>query len=398
MLTLLFVGAATSFLALVATVPPCTAAQAGAPVSSSSPASSSSNPQDNPVFLSFKSVYVDPPKQVNRLIELPLELEDRRSLKTLVTGSLFNGLLKGEGELMYSPPAPGTFEQRGGSDRRLLRLGLTGSQGTFRYGMAVREAGKGSLAGPDQASREMWGEWQVGFARVRTTLSDVWNNVDKVQNVSRVTQTNERVALTLARPKWPELTLAYTRTALASSLGPQGVAPQQRALATYDSALNYAGTGWNASAAAGYAVNSDLSAAGLDSRAFTYGMNGTYRVERLLTITPSLNLRDERQLWSGARIFSRSSSMTLAYTPDPTLTITTLAAYTDSSSTDRLVSLSNFNSTNTVTWKPKTLSGLHASVSLEASHKVSYNQVVAPQAVEDTTGLVRLQIADLVIW
>jgi len=398
MLTLLLVGTAISYLALVATVPPCTAASADPPVSTGTPPSGSLKPQDNPDFLIFKSVYLDPPKQVNRLIELPLELEDRRTLKTLANGSLFRGLLKGEGEVMYSPPAPGTFEQRGGSDRRLLRFGLTGNQGAFRYGVAMREAGKAAVAGPDQASREMWGEWQVGFARLRTTLSDVWNNVDKVQNLSRMTQTNERIALTLARPKWPELTIAYTRTALASSLDPQGVAPQQRALATYDSALAYAGTGWNASASAGYAVNSDLSAAGLDTRAFTYGLNGTYRVERLLTITPSLNVRDERQLWSGARIFSRSSSMTLAYTPDPTLTITALAAYNDSSSTDRLVSLSNFNSTNTVTWKPETLSRLHASLSLEASHKVSHNQLAAPQSLEDTSGLVRVQFADLVIW
>lgn len=348
--------------------------------------------------VAVRTAYVNPPAQLTRLIDLPLELEDRRILTTTATAAWFDGRLKSEGEFRHGQTPAGSLGQHTGSDQRLLRLGITARQGSFQYGLSLREAGKAVVDGPDQAVREMWGEWHLGAARVRTSLSDLWNNVDKDPMRSRITQTQERIALTLGRPAWPEVTVAFSRTALSSSLDPQGVAAQQKMVTAYEGALAYTGTGWNARATAGYASNADVLMPGMDSRALMYGVSGTYRLEHVLTLNPSLNLRDERQQWSGVRLLSRSGSLALAFAPNPRLSLKTLAGYNEISSTDHLVALTDFNTTSTVTWKPESLARYHASLSLETSHKVTHNSLGATQTLEDTSGVIRLQFADVVIW
>jgi len=381
-------------VAVFVTVPPDAAAPGGSHESTVTP-SQRATQED---FLTLNTAYVNPPKQVNRLLDLPTELEDRRMLDTSLKTSLFHGRLKSEGEVRYSPPPSSTLEQKGGSDRRLLRFGMTGTQGSFQYGLSMREAGKAVVDGPDLASREMWGEWHLGVARVRTSLGDSWNNVDKDPLRSRITQTQQRIALTLAQPAWPEIAVSYSRAALVSSLDPLVVAAQHRAVDTYEGALGYSGTGWNARATMGYAANADVLTPGRDTRALIYGVNGTYRIDQLFTLSPSLNLRDERQRWSGVRVVSRSGSLALGYTPDPHLSVTALAAYSETHSTDNLFALSALNATSTVTWKPDSLARIHASLSFETSHKVAHNTLSAPQTLEDTSGVVRLQFSDWVIW
>jgi len=349
-------------------------------------------------LLSLSTAYVDPPRQLNRLLDLTKDLDDRRMLRTTAKASLFQGDLKGDGEISYGAPSTWSTEQRGNSERRQIRFGLTGGQGTWSYGLTFREAGKMAAASPDQATREIWGEWRFGLARLRTSVGETWNNVDRELTRQQVSQTQNRVGLILARPAWPEFSLTYARMAVATPINPDGLTAQRRSVQSYESALGYNGSNWNARASAGYMLTTDELVPSMQSAALIYGINGTYRFERLLAIIPSLAMREELQRWSGIHVLNRSGSITLAYTPASTFSFMSLATYNDTCSTDGLINITAFSAKSTVTWMPESLARYHASFALETSHKVTYSLSSPFPAVEDTTGLVRVSLTDIRIW
>jgi len=82
----------------------------------------------------------------------------------------------------------------------MFRIGLTGSEGSLRYGLTVRHAGQGFLLIPDRASREVWGEWKTGWVTFRKAVGQTWNNVDGESTRSRLEQTYGRVGLLLTCP------------------------------------------------------------------------------------------------------------------------------------------------------------------------------------------------------
>ena len=344
-------------------------------------------------LLSLKAAYLAPPKQTTRLTDLLTEVEDRRTLSMTAASSLFQGRLTGEGELAFSPPDSRTIEGRGDPQRRLMRLGLSGTRGSFRYGVTLREGGKAAAAAPDQAMREVWGEWRLGLAKLRTSLGETWNNVEKDPLRARVTQTYERLTLSFAPRSWPEFSLSYGQTEVATSLDPVGVAPQRLKTNALESALAYTGTGWNARASAAYAVSNDLLAPDFQTVGIAYALNGTYRLKQLLTITPSVSLRNDLQRWSGARIKNRSASLSLTYAAAPRFTMTVVTAYSAAHSSDRLVDLTTFNAKSAFTWSYEPIPRYQTSLSLEASHKLFHDAVNPTLSVEDTAGFIRLQFA-----
>jgi hypothetical protein len=320
-----------------------------------------------------------------------MEIEDRRTLSVAATSSLLGGRLKSEEQYSFSPRAIRTMENPGDPRRRFTRLALTGNEGTLQYGITLQQAGQGAATTPDLGMRELWGEWRAGITRMRTTFSETWNNVDRNPLLPRMTQIQERVLVALAPSAWPELSFSYARIAAASSLEPLGVAPQRNTSDSMESALAYTGATWNARASAAYIVSSDLLNPGIQTTGLAYGANGTYRLTPLLTLTPSINLRDDLQRWSGTRINNRGASMSVTYLPLPRLTVSTTAAYNATNSSDGLIDLSAFNARSAVTWSYEPISHVRTNLSLEASHKFMHDVVTPSRSVEDTMGLVRIE-------
>ena len=106
----------------------------------------------------------------------------------------------------------------GDASQRMVRLSLTGTAGSVRYGMLSRSAGQTFLNGPDQARREVWGEWKAGWATLRSAIGEQWNNVAGDSSRPRLEQTYGRVDLAWKRPTWPDITLTYAQNSLNSAL------------------------------------------------------------------------------------------------------------------------------------------------------------------------------------
>lgn len=343
-------------------------------------------------LLTLKTSYMAPLNKPTRLKDLRPEAEEHRTQSVLAVSSLFQGTLLGEGELAYTPSDPQSVEGRGNTQSGLLRLRLSGTQGGLRYGITYRTAGKYFVNLPDQATREVWGEWGVGVARIRSSLTETWNNVDKDPTQSRLTQTQERVSLAITPLGWPEFSLAFARSSIASSLEPQGVLPQRNQVDTVEGALSYTSATWTTKLSSLYSLNNDRLRAGAETVGLTHALSGSYRPTTSLMIAPSLSWREDWQRWSGVQINTASASLSLSYTPSTVFNLTTVGSWSQAHSSDRLVNGSTYNAKSVYTWTYQT-GPVRRSLSFEAGYAHSVDVINRALSTEDLSGLLRLQVA-----
>ncbi|MBI4400467.1 MAG: hypothetical protein HY581_02405 [Nitrospirae bacterium] len=343
--------------------------------------------------VSLKTSYLATPLNPLRLKDVLLEKEEHRNLSFLGTTSLFEGKLVGEGEMTYSPSDPKTAQRTGDARHRLLRLGFTGTQGTLRYGVTYRSAGKAFTSLPDQAIRELWGEWQVGVTRLRSSLTEVWNNLDKDPSRPRMTQTQEKISLSLAPTPWPEISLSYTRGSASSSLEPTGVVPQRSQVDTLEGALSYTRTTWTARLASTYSLISDRLHPGVETEGWDHSFSGSYRPMNILTIAPTLSVREDRQRWSGVSTKTPSVALSLTYSPDKMFNFTAFGSYSKTHSTDGFIDSLASNAKSVVSWTFQGTSPLRTTLSFEAVYRNSLDAIRPARSTEDLSGLVRVQLA-----
>ena len=182
----------------------------------------------------------------------------------------------------------------------MIRLGLTGTAGSVRYGILFRSARQVFLQVPDQARREVWGEWTSGWTSLRSAIGQQWNNVIEDSPRPRLEQTSGKFGVAWKRPVWPEITLTYAHNSLNSTLEPFGIAPQRNYSHSLESALAYNGSGWNARLASTYIFGNYLLRGGAEYTVKMQTFTATVRPLDPLTISPTLGYRDEVRDWSGA--------------------------------------------------------------------------------------------------
>lgn len=104
-----------------------------------------------------------PPTASPRLRDLAPESLQARTQGFLSSTTWLNGILVTETELAQNQGGAGWLQSRipgdttGDTSQRMIRLGLTGSAGSIRYGILSRSAGQTLLQVPDQTRREVWG-------------------------------------------------------------------------------------------------------------------------------------------------------------------------------------------------------------------------------------------------
>ena len=193
-----------------------------------------------------------------RLRDLAPETDQARAQGLLSSTTWLNGILVTETEVGQNQGGSSWLQNKIPGDtssdasQRMIRLGLTGTAGSLRYGMLSRSAGQAFLGGPDQARREVWGEWTSGWTTLRSTIGQQWNNVIEDSTRPRLEQTYGRFALAWKSPAWPEITLTYAHNSLNSTLEPLGIAPQRSHSHSLESAVAYNGRDWNARFASRY--------------------------------------------------------------------------------------------------------------------------------------------------
>jgi hypothetical protein len=350
---------------------------------------------------SLTPTFSAPPLASPRLRDLAPETDQPRTQGLLSSTTWLNGTFVTETEVARSQGGADWLQSRipgdtgGDASQRMVRLGLTGTAGSVRYGILSRSAGQAFLTGPDQARREVWGEWKTGWTTLRSAIGEQWNNVAGDSTRSRLEQTYGRVDLAWKRPTWPDITLTYAHNSLNSALEPLGIAPQRSHNHTLESALAYNGMGWNARLASSYILGSDLLRGGAETTVRMQMLSAAFSPLNTLTISPTLGYREEVQDWSGVRTHSPSASVALQYRQSQQVLISAMGNYAGTRSSDGLIDTEHVGGKGRLAWDFQRSQAWTTLISLEAGYNRMTNHVTPAAGREDISGLLRLVLAAL---
>lgn len=350
---------------------------------------------------SLTSTYFAPPPTVTatRLQNLTPETEQPRTRGLLSSMNILNGLLVTEAEMAHSEGGATWLQNKIVGDTRddpasrMLRLGITGTAGSVRYGALYRSAGQAFLNGPDLAIREVWGEWTSGQTTLRSAVGQQWNNVTGDNARTRLGQTYGRLGLAWKSPGLPEFMLTYSNTGLRSSAEPIGVAPQRSHTHTLEGALAYTGAAWNARLASAYILGNDLQRNGAENTIRLQTLTAAIRPSTTLTITPTLTYREETQNWSGTRIESPSASVAVQYRHNQCVWLSAAGNYASVRSSDRLIDTQQVGGKGVLAWDLQRSKAWATLLSFEAGYNRLTNNLSPSANVQDISGLVKLILA-----
>ena len=351
--------------------------------------------------MSVASTYAVVPPVSTRLRDLTPETDGPRIKGLVAKMTWLKGKFTTESEVANSYGGTDWLDTRMPRDnrmdrsRQMVRLGLTGTAGTFRYGLTYRNAGRAFLNGPDQASRELWGEWRNNRVILRSAVGQLWNNVAEDAARPRQTQTYGRMTMALARPSWPELSLTYARNSFSTMFEPLGIIPQHTQSHTLEGAVAYQSLRWNVRLASSYALNSDLLRGGAESNVKMQLLTATFRPLNTFTISPMLGYREEIQDVSGMRIDGPSASLALHYKQSQRLLISAMANYASSHSNDGQIDSENMGGKGMLAWDVHRSSNWSTMIAVEAGYTRVSNRVTPAADTEDISGILRLVLADL---
>jgi len=350
---------------------------------------------------SLTPTFFTPPVTSSRLKDITPETYRARTRGLLASIAWLKGTFVTETEVSSNVGGADWLQSqipgntRTNASDRMVRLGLTGTAGTVRYGMLYRTAGQAFFNGPDQAMREIWGEWKRGWTTLRSTIGQLWNNVAGDTTRSRMEQSYQRVSLAWSRPAWPNLALTYAKNSLSSTINPIGVAPQQMHNNTLEAVLSYSSKNWNARFASSYIFGKDLLRNGAENNVKTEMVTASFRPLNTLTISPTLAYREEVHEWSGVRIGSPTASLALQYKQSQRLLISAMGNYTGTHSSDGLVDSENIGGKGLLSWDVQPSRTWTTSISFEAGYNRLANHITPSAGTEDISGLVRLVLAGL---
>lgn len=348
---------------------------------------------------SFQTTSFAPSPTSTRLKDLVPDSERPQTKGVVAASSWLKGQFRTEGEVANNATndagMPNRIDQRDDGSKRMVRFALTGANGDFRYGATYRSAGKAFFNSPDQTVREVWGEWGLGLAKLRSSVGQLWNNVDLDPTRSRIEQTFNRVGLAFSKPSWPELSLTYSRSNLQSTFDPTGTTPRRSHSNSLEAALAYTGLTWTAKLASSYVLTNDEMRDGAASRAFAQTFTGVFRPLNTLTLTPTMSYRRETQSWSGAQIQTPMASLSLLYKHSQRLLVSAMGGYVSSTSSDGLIDTETVLGKGMFAYQLNTIYGRQTTLALEAAYTNTTNRAAGGIDTEDLSGLVRLLIASL---
>ncbi|NGZ02200.1 MAG: hypothetical protein CV090_04010 [Nitrospira sp. WS238] len=338
-----------------------------------------------------------PSVPTSRLRDLTPDSQRPRIEQLLATTTLLSGQLSAETEVAQSPTGMAwgsslTENARTDVSARMFRIGVTGSEGSLRYGMTFRQAGQGFLMAPDRANREVWSEWKAGWVTFRNAVGQTWNNVEGEPTRSRFEQTYGRAGLVLAKPSWPEVSVTYVRNSLSSMFDPIGVAPQRSANHGIEGAMSFHRTSWDLRIASSYTLASDLLSGDADSAIKAQTLSAALRPINRLIITPAFTYRQESRPRSGVRIENPGASLVVSYEQSPDLRFSTVGNYGSSRSSDGLINIETLRWKGIMDWAPYTSLEWTTKIAFEAGYNRLSNRVSRSNDLEDISGLVRLGI------
>ncbi len=332
--------------------------------------------------------------------DFAMELDRPRTEGLLASTTWLNGMLSTETEVATNQGGSGgiqTAVQRPNDDvsTRMMRLGVTGTTGTLRYGMRYRQAGAAFYNAPDQSVRELWSEWKQGFLAMTSAVGQQWNNVAADPARPRLEHQYGRIGLAWSQPAWPNVSVTFSHRAVTSLRDPAGVGPQKTSQQTVEAGLAYGRDVWQTRFASTFGFERDLTGAGADKRFTNHTLTAAFRPSNTLAILPTLGYREEQQEWSGVRTDSPSASLAMNYQQSKRVWISTVGGVSETRSSDHLTDLETVSGKGTVAFNVPTARHWATLLALEAGYNRQFNRVAPSAPSEELSGILRLVLGQL---
>lgn len=305
---------------------------------------------------------------------------------------LFNGHMLAESEVARNHATSDILLSRDRKSKSMMRFALSTQEGSFRYGLSYRIADRQFYNLPDQEVHEVWGEWGTGPLRVRSSVSEVFTNVDEDPTLPRFAQTGGRIMMALAQPAWPEVSLTFARNLNDTNPLQSGLTSQRSVADTLEGAISLTRSSWNARVASSYTMNANDLQPGQDTVSFAHMLSGAFHPIEPLSITSVISYRTDVQQWTGVRTETPVAALTVHYRHSAQLMISALGGYTGIRSSDGLTDNESVNSRGIVTWSPCGSSVTQVSFETGYTRMVTGGGASNGIVTQDVSGLVRLRL------
>ncbi len=309
-----------------------------------------------------------------------------------LSAPLFKGQVMAESEIANNHADTDTLILRNRAAKSMLRFALSTHHGPFRYGLTYRLADQQFFNLPDQELREVWGEWSLGSLRLRSSVSELFTNVEANPTVPRSAQTGGRMMVALAHPSWPELSVTYARQLIDTNALQSGLLPQQVIADSVEGALALTRGNWNARFSSSYSLHANRRQSGEETVSYAHLFSGVFRPIEPLSITSIISYRTDVQQWTGVKTDSPLALLTVQYRHSASLMISALGGYSGIHSSDGMTANESLNSKGILTWSPWGSSYTQVSLETGYTRTVIGGASGGGMVTEDLSGLVRFRL------
>jgi hypothetical protein len=305
-----------------------------------------------------------------------------------LNSTFLDGNLKGEAELQDNNQDTSKISNQW--DHRNVRVNLAGHEGAWRYGANYRTTGAAFGQLPDQGLQEVWSEWSSTMIKVRSGITQRWDNLLKDPTRPRNNTLEHRAGITLAKPQWPELNLSYIHDDYGTSLLPENTARTRTGVDRYETSLHFTRHAWSGTITSSYFTATDFQQARRTSGQ-TYALQIDYRPSSRLAIIPIVSVRQDYRPLSAALVNTQSASLNISYGCMPGLQWNTGGSFATMTSDNQTIKGESSRVKTSLTWLWKETATARTTLTLDAGFSEDVDRVTS---IVTTKGeaLFRLQI------
>jgi hypothetical protein len=302
-------------------------------------------------LVQLKTAYTSVPVAAHRPQDLYAQAQDPHLLTLGMSTPLIGERLKADTDLTYTSMNSDPAERSADPASQALRLGLSGAERRVKYGMTYRSAGRNATVDSDRESEAAWMTWQSGIAAVTSSIEQRSTNVARDVLRPRTTTIQKRLAMDLAAPRGPSMTVAYTEGSSSRTLAAVDGAPLRSDFQSIETAVNYRLWQLQLHAASNYALAEDaLNPSGATKAQHT--VSGTYSPIEPIALTSTLGLAEQQEPSSGQWTDVPSASLGFAYHPLQEVDLNVTTTYSRPPNMVKAFDGNNLNGRGILSWRP----------------------------------------------
>lgn len=306
--------------------------------------------------------------------------------------SFLNGALKGQGELLdnnQNTAASGVVT--GQWDHRNVRLGLNVQEGIWHYGVNYQTTGAAFGGAQDQGWQEAWSEWSYSILRVRSALSQRWNNINQDPTRPRNETLQRKASLIATQPNWPELAFSYTHDDYGTVFLPPATQAVDTGIDRFETSLQYGRKLFSAKFITSYFTAKDVQQS-MRANGQTYALQFGYHPFAHVEIIPVISIRQDYQPGSATLLNTHSATVNVSYKFQPFCEWNTSGSFATLSSDTHTIQGDSSRVRTSLSWLYAETVAMKTTLFLDAGFSEDLNYV-ANTTTTNAQALFRVNIA-----